>query len=122
MGTKKTKAKRTKTTPKPKPGRVNNPTNKITPTRNQVNELIQEIKNKKVDVKGKHSVRFELGSEYYYSLIELLKRSTKLGQLEKMIDVLDDEAELLPEQVIPGLVFISSGTLQPVFFWKMESH
>ena len=66
---------------------------KITPSKKQINSLIQKIQNKKVDAKGKSSIRLEFSQDDYNFLIELLKLSTKIGQLEKLIDVLDDEAE-----------------------------
>ena len=88
---KKTQVKKFNTTPKL--SSIKTSPYKITPSKKQINSLIQKIQNKKVDAKGKSSIRLEFSQDDYNFLIELLKLSTKIGQLEKLIDVLDDEAE-----------------------------
>jgi hypothetical protein len=74
----------------------------------KINNLIQEIKNKKVATKGQPALRLDLEPADLDFLIKLLKRSAKLGQLEKLIDVLDDEAEFYLNMIVRARKLIPS--------------
>ncbi len=57
------------------------------------NDFIQKIKNKKVNIKGKSSVRLDLEPNDFEFLIKLLKLSTNIEQLKETINVIDEEAD-----------------------------
>ena len=57
------------------------------------NDFIQKVKNKKVNIKGKSSVRLDLEPNDFEFLIKLLKLSTNIEQLKETINVIDEEAD-----------------------------